>query len=377
MKQNEFMVALIDKKEKLHEFYANQERILSPLFKGILTFVVLMLTKEMFPYDSVVNHIPIIVAISVIQGFLPLFTLYFFSTAMILANLWEAGFDIFLGFLAFVLICLISYVRVNYRYMYIAAIIPLLFWAKIGMAIPAVLAMAIGLEALVPCVIGLLVYYFSCALEAAFASMSPDQPKTLGIALKAVAVNLGKEQTMFVFLLAVILTILLTTILRKLFYERAWLVAAILGNVFMAFILMMGSLYLDLNVTVPRIFFQMGLGLILCICFEFFRGIGDVSRMEKTVFEDEEYIYYVKAVPKMRLAQKDLNVKVVNESYEEEEFGEEDFIEEEEFTKEEEFELSDDSEETEVSDNLEESEISRENDENEEDDEAKEGIEEQ
>ncbi len=353
MKQNEFMVDLINRKEKIHEFYANQERVLKPLLRGLLAFVVLLLTKQMFPYNSVMNHIPILVVIAVIQAFLPLPALYFFSSGIILANLWEAGFDIFLGFLAFVCICLISYVRVNYRYMYIAAIVPLMFWAKIGMAVPAVLAVAIGLEALIPSVIGVLIYYFSIALGNAFAGMSPDQPKTLGIALKAVAVNLGKERTMMMYLLAVVLTILLTTILRKLFYERAWLVSAILGNVFMAFILMMGSLYLDMKVSILMILLQMILGIFLCFFVEFFRGIGDVSRTEKTIFEDEEYIYYVKAVPKIRVAQKDLNVKVVNESFEE-------INDSEEFENVMESEISEESEDVIEPENSEESENSEE-----------------
>lgn len=46
------------------------------------------------------------------------------------------------------------------------------------------------------------------------------------------------------------------------------------------------------------------LGIGCCYIYRFFRGIGDVSRIEKASFEDDEYFYYVKAVPKIKVTQK-------------------------------------------------------------------------
>ena len=57
-----------------------------------------------------------------------------------------------------------------------------------------------------------------------------------------------------------------------------------------------------------RLFLEMILGIGCCYIYRFFRGIGDVSRIEKASFEDDEYFYYVKAVPKIKVTQKDRNV---------------------------------------------------------------------
>ena len=60
--------------------------------------------------------------------------------------------------------------------------------------------------------------------------------------------------------------------------------------------------------TIWRLFLEVILGIGCCYIYRFFRGIGDVSRIEKVSFEDDEYFYYVKAVPKIKVTEKNRNV---------------------------------------------------------------------
>ena len=113
-----------------------------------------------------------------------------------------------------------------------------------------------------------------------------------------------------------------TGIARKGFIMLIVLVATQLdraiGNTAMVCLVLVGCMYCDIDVTVWLVIVEAVVGLLLCLTVEFFRGIGDVSRAEKTVFEDEEYIYYVKAVPKLKVSQPEPNVKNMNESLYEE-----------------------------------------------------------
>ena len=52
--------------------------------------------------------------------------------------------------------------------------------------------------------------------------------------------------------------------------------------------------------------------MIVCKIIEFFRFCLDYSRAEKVQFEDDEYYYYVKAVPKMTVAAPTNTVKKIN-----------------------------------------------------------------
>ena len=54
------------------------------------------------------------------------------------------------------------------------------------------------------------------------------------------------------------------------------------------------------------------LALAVAKVIEFFRFCVDYSRTEKVQFEDDEYYYYVKAVPKMTVAAPSKTVKKIN-----------------------------------------------------------------
>ena len=81
---------------------------------------------------------------------------------------------------------------------------------------------------------------------------------------------------------------------------------------------MFGRLIFELDYKIWRLFLEMILGIGCCYIYRFFRGIGDVSRIEKASFEDDEYFYYVKAVPKVGVQMPEKQVKHITEHQEQE-----------------------------------------------------------
>ena len=87
----------------------------------------------------------------------------------------------------------------------------------------------------------------------------------------------------------------------------------------MILLLLFGRLIFELDYTIWRLFLEVILGIGCCYIYRFFRGIGDVSRIEKVSFEDDEYFYYVKAVPKASVATSERSIKKINAEPEKEE----------------------------------------------------------
>ncbi|MDO4975853.1 MAG: hypothetical protein Q4E53_01185 [Eubacteriales bacterium] len=313
MKQNTFVVSLISTKEKLHKFYQDKHRVITPILRFLLSLAVLFILKEMFPFGAIVDKTWCLVAISVIQAFLPLSFLYYIGSIFIIYNLWQVSFDLSIGFLVFVIVCVICYFRIDSRYTYLALVVPALFYLKVGIVIPAVLAVAIGFHALVPTLAGVVLYYFYVTLLEVVPILKGAEVSGMGAGVMYAANSIIKNQTFFIVVVASALTIILTSLLNRMFNERAWLISGALGSAIMAFTVMAGSLYYKVNIPIWNVLIEMAVSFVLCLIFNLFRGIGDVSRIEKTVFEDDEYIYYVKAVPKVKVSQSDRNVKIINE----------------------------------------------------------------
>jgi hypothetical protein len=53
---------------------------------------------------------------------------------------------------------------------------------------------------------------------------------------------------------------------------------------------------------------------VIAFVVQFFKGVLDYGRIEIVQFEDDDYYYYVKAIPKIYVAERDVNVQTITES---------------------------------------------------------------
>ena len=85
----------------------------------------------------------------------------------------------------------------------------------------------------------------------------------------------------------------------------------ITGSLLNILILFVGDLALNTQVPVAGTIFGTLIGLAIAFVIKFFIFNLDYARTEKVQFEDDEYYYYVKAVPKVSLVSSDKKVKKV------------------------------------------------------------------
>ena len=84
------------------------------------------------------------------------------------------------------------------------------------------------------------------------------------------------------------------------------------GAVVSVVMLLLGDLTFDTNISVVATILETVVSLLLAKLVEFFAFNVDYTRTEYVQFEDDEYYYYVKAVPKMSIAVSDKQVKRIN-----------------------------------------------------------------
>ena len=94
--------------------------------------------------------------------------------------------------------------------------------------------------------------------------------------------------------------------------EHAWTIAIIAGTMTNLVLLLIGDLIYDIKLSMLGAIFGSALAILAAKIIEFFRFCVDYSRTEKVQFEDDEYYYYVKAVPKMNVAASAKTVKRIN-----------------------------------------------------------------
>ena len=73
-----------------------------------------------------------------------------------------------------------------------------------------------------------------------------------------------------------------------------------------------GSMYFGLSVPIATQIVFTVVAVLLGIVLEFFVFGGDYTRTERLEYEDDDYYYYVKAVPKALVATSERSIKKIN-----------------------------------------------------------------
>ena len=124
-----------------------------------------------------------------------------------------------------------------------------------------------------------------------------------------VALNqlLGNRE-MYLVLAIMVVTLVIVYIIRRMSIEHAWAVAIIFGILFEAVGMIAGDMVLGISGKTVTILVGSIISCVIAFVIQFLFSNLDYSRTERLQFEDDEYYYYVKAVPKAIVAGTDKKV---------------------------------------------------------------------
>ncbi len=124
--------------------------------------------------------------------------------------------------------------------------------------------------------------------------------------------SLLANKLMLIMVLAFVLALLIVVIIKGLSMDYSWVVAIIAGTIAQLSVIFIGDITADVSVSVLGLFGGVLVSLILAGIYTFFVFTVDYTRTEYVQFEDDDYYYYVKAVPKLTVSTPDVKVQKIN-----------------------------------------------------------------
>ena len=103
--------------------------------------------------------------------------------------------------------------------------------------------------------------------------------------------------------------VVIVSVISRASFDYAWRIAIVTGSVVYIVIMVFGSMFMSVSTELAGIILSGVAAIIIGFVIEFFELGVDYSRTELTQFEDDEYIYYVKAVPKALVSESKKSVK--------------------------------------------------------------------
>ena len=301
--------ALLELKGKLKMLYASYGSYLLVLFKFLLAFLVFEEINGLLPYVEGLDQIFVVLLASLICSIMPWNLMVFLGMGLIVGQCYGIGIEIAGFALALIVIMVILYLRFTPQDALVLLLTPVAF----SFGVPCLIPIGYGLtrtpSSAISAGFGAILYYFM-ELVSDNASVLTGADKEEKIQnLQFLSDGLMKNQEMMVTIIAFVTVLVIVYVVRRLEVDQAWTLAIISGVLIEVVGLFVG--YLVLNVSGKTLGLIIGniLSLLISFVIQFLFMNLDYARTERVQFEDDDYYYYVKAVPKKMVAVKEVTVK--------------------------------------------------------------------
>ncbi|MBO5282165.1 MAG: hypothetical protein J6B43_03420 [Lachnospiraceae bacterium] len=303
---------LLEIREKVKLLYSRSEFILVPVLKFMLAFLTICMVNGELGYMSKLDNLGLVLIVSLLCSFLPNGCIVLFAAVFSLMHLYELSLEVAIAGLAIYLIMFLLFFRLNSR----DSVILIFTVVLLGMKIPYVIPIAVGLLAAplaaIPVGCGIVVYYMLTNISANATTISSMGADEATAKLRLVIDGILGNRAMLVLIVAFAITITVVYLLRRMSIDYSWSIAMIAGVIIDLVVLLVGDLMYDTKLSLGMAILGSIVALIVGKVLEFFRFCVDYSRTEKVQYEDDEYYYYVKAVPKMSVSAASKTVKHIN-----------------------------------------------------------------
>lgn len=306
------MFYLLELREKIKKFYQEKETIAVAIFKFIMSFVIFYTITNNLDYNSMFSNILVILLLSLIGAFVPSTIITFL--AMVVASLEVFYFSSVLGIavIGVLLILYCLFIRFTPKLGIAVLAVPIAFALKIPCFIPIVLGIISTPISVVAVGCGTILYYLLDAVRNVHKIVGDTAED--GGQIYTFLIKQFKDNSAMIFTIIVFIAItLIVYVIRTREINYTFEVAILTGCIVNLLSFLIANLLNDIKIPVhvgELILGTLGAGL-LALVVQNFRCALDYSTIERVQFEDDDYFYYVKAIPKIKVVEKKSDIKKI------------------------------------------------------------------
>ena len=308
------MTNLIKLRTKIEDFYISHRRVAGYILRAVICFLCLFVISRFIGFNTLIAQVWFVAVVSLILAFIPIRFLMMAVLAYTAVQIFYLSYGLGIVTVIILLVMYLLFFRFAGQYGFILMIIPLLYFIKLPLIAVLMLAALEPAISVITVIFGTVFYYLIHYIDVhavVFASSTgtPELEK-VGMLLRGVFTN--KE-----FLISLIVTFVVFMIVhfvKSANISHSYELAIAVGTG-VYIILRLGSELLFGSISGSGILLYCVTGIIsgavAVILTDVIKPL-DYTRTETVEFEDEEYNYYVKAVPKAAFKSETVSVKKIN-----------------------------------------------------------------
>ena len=306
------MMGLLVFKERLKEFYARFEIYITPVIKFLFSLLAFSLMNKNIGFMTKLTepYIPLVLAL--VCSFLPYGAISFLAAGFMLAHLSGISLEITLVMAVFIVVVGLLYYGFQPGDSYLLVLTPVFFLLKIPYAIPLIVGLSGSVISVIPVSCGVFIYYTLLYVKQNAGVLTNDMSVDQVVKFMQLMKVLLSNKLMLVMVTAFALSLVVVAVTRSLSMDYSWIIAIVAGSIAQLSVIFVGDIVADVSVSVIRLLVGILFSIVISGIYTFFVFAVDYSRTEYVQFEDDDYYYYVKAVPKLTVSAPDVKVQKIN-----------------------------------------------------------------
>ena len=302
------MTQLLVLREHIQKFYQKYALFLTPLFRFVIGFITFSSVNRMIGYNPALHQLYVELLLALVSVLMPGSILLFFGAVFACVHIYYVSQILALVVAVIFAIIYFAYIKFVPKYAYAIFAIPIAFPLHLVYGIPVLLGLMLSPVAIVPIVCGVGIYYL---LQAVTYIVSTSTDTSINI-YHAVLEQFFDSKEMYAMIIIFSFVAVFVYILRNREWNYSFEIAIVAGIVSNDILLLLVKYLLDININVGLFFVGSIFSGEFVWILHFMHLALNYAGVENLQFEDEEYYYYVRAVPKMNVAAPSKHVKKIN-----------------------------------------------------------------
>lgn len=287
-----------------------KESLFIKIWTGIIALVGLLCISANFGYQKTLSQTWVSVVLALVCAFLPVRGMAAVLTIVLLVDLSSLSLQVAMVALGLVVAGYLACAYFRSKNTYNMTTVPVLYCFHAPYAMALGTGLMCSLSEITSLICGTVTAYFLHVIKLNATAILDESSKVNIFTL--LREQLLMSRMFYFFLAAMVAMFLVVYFLRLSAIKMSWLVATVAGVGVEFIIMLTGFLLNNAKSEIPGLI----IGNVICFAVGFILNYFildlDYSRIEKVQFEDDDYYYYVTAVPKIRLVSEEKEVKTIN-----------------------------------------------------------------
>ena len=286
-------------RDTLRAVYSRYGTFLKPVLKMLLAFVMLVVIQKNIGCYAILSKPAVILAASVVCAFFPWGFISFIAALFVIGNMFAVSTVMAAAAAAFCVAVFVLYYGYHPGTGIIISLVPLMFALKLPFVVPLILGLTVGVYAALPAAIGVAGYGMIHFFAGNVAGLNDPASAVSSSELIDMGKNLMHNKYMLVTLIAFVLCITAVSIISRSSINNCRVLSVSVGAVILAVLMIIGGAILGEGSLIAGVT-ELAVSYIISVAYvQVFYG-ADYRRIERICYEDDDYYYYVKAVPKLK-----------------------------------------------------------------------------